>query len=154
MWLRVYRTSVNVNDMYYVHVCEQVRWARSAENNAIGNVCMYYYCIDIREAANQRFLVTVLRQRPYTVCGSPAFPMNNWVVAAEKGPFRAINTRNVWRNTQSKIGGINFRPAGSRHQSDDRPLKAVCEPLTSLLVDIVCLKGDTGVQNWPNGNFG
>ena len=96
---------------------------------------------------------TVLRQRPYTVCGSPAFPMNNWVIAAEKGPFHAINTRNVWRNTESKIGGSNFRPAGSRHQSDDRPLEAVCETLTSLLVDIVCLKGDTGVQNLTKLSF-
>ena len=26
--------------MYYVHVCEQARWARSAGNSAIENVCI------------------------------------------------------------------------------------------------------------------
>ena len=38
MWLLVYGMLVNVND-YYVHVCEQARWARSAGNSAIDNVC-------------------------------------------------------------------------------------------------------------------
>ena len=31
---------VNVNGMYYVHVCEQARLARSAGNSAIENVCI------------------------------------------------------------------------------------------------------------------
>ena len=35
MWLLVYDMLVNVNGMYYVHVCEQARWARSAGNSAI-----------------------------------------------------------------------------------------------------------------------
>ena len=41
----VYDMLVNVNGIYYVHVCEQVRWARSAGNSAIENVCIiiYYY---------------------------------------------------------------------------------------------------------------
>jgi len=30
---------VNVNGIYYVHVCEQERWARSAGNSATENVC-------------------------------------------------------------------------------------------------------------------
>ena len=38
---------VNVNVIYYVHVCEQARWARSAGNSAIENWCIiiiiYYY---------------------------------------------------------------------------------------------------------------
>ena len=37
---------VNVNVIYYVHVCEQARSARSAGNNAIENLCIvifYYY---------------------------------------------------------------------------------------------------------------
>ena len=38
MWLLVYGMLVNVND-YYVHVCEQARWARSAGNSAIENIC-------------------------------------------------------------------------------------------------------------------
>ena len=31
---------VNVNGIYYVHVCEQARWARSAWNSAIENWCI------------------------------------------------------------------------------------------------------------------
>ena len=36
---------VNVNVIYYVHVCEQARWARSAGNSAIENLCI----ITVRE---------------------------------------------------------------------------------------------------------
>ena len=39
MWLRVCDTSVNVNGIYYVHVCERARWARSAGNSAIEKLC-------------------------------------------------------------------------------------------------------------------
>ena len=31
---------VNVNGIYYVHVCEQARWARSAGNSAIEHLCI------------------------------------------------------------------------------------------------------------------
>ena len=31
---------VNVNGIYSVHVCEQARWARSAGNSAVENVCI------------------------------------------------------------------------------------------------------------------
>ena len=31
---------VNVNGIYYAHVCEQARCARSAGNNAIENLCI------------------------------------------------------------------------------------------------------------------
>ena len=40
MRLLVYDMLVNVNGIYYVHVCEQARWARSAGNIAIENVCI------------------------------------------------------------------------------------------------------------------
>ena len=40
MRLFVYDTLVNVNVIYYVHVCEQARWARSAGNSAIENLCI------------------------------------------------------------------------------------------------------------------
>ena len=36
----VYDMSVNVNVIYYVHVCEQAHWARSAGNSAIENLCI------------------------------------------------------------------------------------------------------------------
>ena len=36
----VYDMLVNVNVIYYVHVCEQARWARSAGNSAIENLCI------------------------------------------------------------------------------------------------------------------
>ena len=42
MRLPVYDMLVNVNGIYYVHVCEQARWARSAGNSAIKKI-MYYY---------------------------------------------------------------------------------------------------------------
>ena len=35
MRLLVYDMLVNVNGIYYVHACEQARWARSAGNSAI-----------------------------------------------------------------------------------------------------------------------
>ena len=40
MRLFVYDMLVNVNVIYYVHVCEQARWARSAGNSAIENICI------------------------------------------------------------------------------------------------------------------
>ena len=36
----VYDMSVNVNVIYYVHVCEQAHWACSAGNSAIENLCI------------------------------------------------------------------------------------------------------------------
>ena len=40
MRLLVYDMLVNVNGIYYVHVCEQARSARSAGNSAIENLCI------------------------------------------------------------------------------------------------------------------
>ena len=40
MRLFVYDMLVNVNVIYYVHVCEQARWTRSAGNSAIENWCI------------------------------------------------------------------------------------------------------------------
>ena len=31
---------VNVNGTYYVHVCEQARWAHAAGTSAIENLCI------------------------------------------------------------------------------------------------------------------
>ena len=47
MRLFVYDMLVNVNVIYYVHVCEQARSARSAGNSAIENVCIIiiYYTL-------------------------------------------------------------------------------------------------------------
>ena len=36
---------VNVNGIYYVHVCEQARSARSAGNSAIENLCIIIMCV-------------------------------------------------------------------------------------------------------------
>ena len=44
MRLLVYDMSINVNGIYYVHVCEQARWARSVGNSTIENT---YVCIII-----------------------------------------------------------------------------------------------------------
>ena len=41
--MRLFVYDMFVNVIYYVHVCEQARWTRSAGNSAIENVCMYYY---------------------------------------------------------------------------------------------------------------
>ena len=43
MRLLVYDMLVNVNGIYYAHVCEQARWARSAGNSAIENLCIIIY---------------------------------------------------------------------------------------------------------------
>ena len=39
----VYDILVHVNGIYYVPVCEQARWACSAGNSAIENVCIIIY---------------------------------------------------------------------------------------------------------------
>ena len=44
MRLFVYDMLVNVNVIYYVHVCEQVHWARSAGNSPIENLCIIIIC--------------------------------------------------------------------------------------------------------------
>ena len=52
MRLFVYDMLVNVNVIYYVHVCQQARWARSAGNSAIENYVLLLFlfvctvCID------------------------------------------------------------------------------------------------------------
>ena len=40
MRLFVYDMLVNVNVIYYVHVCKQARWASSTRNSAIENLCI------------------------------------------------------------------------------------------------------------------
>ena len=61
MRLFVYDMSVNVNVIYYVHVCEQARWARSAGNSAIDNLCIiYYYYYDSTSASLKRNLTVVI----------------------------------------------------------------------------------------------
>ena len=42
MRLFVYDMLVNVNVIYYVHVCEQAGWACSAGNSAIENLCVFF----------------------------------------------------------------------------------------------------------------
>ena len=37
--MRLFIYDMLVNVMYYVHVCEQARWARSVGNSAIENLC-------------------------------------------------------------------------------------------------------------------
>ena len=51
MRLFVYDMLETVNVIYYVHVCEQARWARTAGNSAIENLCIII--IIITEAKNQ-----------------------------------------------------------------------------------------------------
>ena len=43
----VYDMLVNVNVIYYVHVCEQARWARSVGNSSIENLCIIIIIIMI-----------------------------------------------------------------------------------------------------------
>ena len=49
MRLFVYDMLVNVNVIYYVHVCEQARWARSARNSATENVCIIIYYVNTKK---------------------------------------------------------------------------------------------------------
>ena len=53
MRLFVYDMLVNVNGISYVHVCEQVRWARAAGNNAIENVCIIIKMVETTQAEGQ-----------------------------------------------------------------------------------------------------
>ena len=43
--MRLFIYDMLVNVMYYVHVCEQARWARSVGNSAIENLCIIYYWV-------------------------------------------------------------------------------------------------------------
>ena len=47
MRLFVYDMLVNVNVIYYVHVCEQAHWARSVGNSAIEKLCIIIIIIII-----------------------------------------------------------------------------------------------------------
>ena len=47
MRLLVYDMLVNLNGIYYIHVCEQARCARSAGNSAIENLCIIIIIIII-----------------------------------------------------------------------------------------------------------
>ena len=47
MRLLVYDMLVNVNGIYYVHVCEQAHWACSAGNSAIENLCIILLSSDL-----------------------------------------------------------------------------------------------------------
>ena len=58
MRLFVYDMLVNVNVIYYVHVCEQAHWARSAGNSAIENLCIIIIII-------QPLALYSGKQRPY-----------------------------------------------------------------------------------------
>ena len=52
MWLLVYDMLVNVNGIYYVHVCEQARWARSAGNSGIENLRIIINKVVIKSTNN------------------------------------------------------------------------------------------------------
>ena len=54
MRLLVYDMLVNVNVIYYAHVCEQARWARSAGHSAIENLCIIIYTFPHRKKENKR----------------------------------------------------------------------------------------------------
>ena len=68
--LLVYDMLVNVDGIYFIHVCEQARWARSAGNNAIENLCIIIviiinsvrseWNIDTRKVSQRRYLVLPL----------------------------------------------------------------------------------------------
>ena len=89
MRLFVYDMLVNVNVIYYVHVCEQARWARSAGNSAIEkltevtkqNKDMKSQIDDLRKyisviktgLAKQQTPAAVERQEP----SAPEVPVNN-----------------------------------------------------------------------------
>ena len=42
-WLLVYGMLVNLNGIYYVHVCDQARWDRPPGNSGTDNLCIFYY---------------------------------------------------------------------------------------------------------------
>ena len=52
MRLLVYDMLVNVNGIYYVHVCEQACWARSAGNSAIENLCIIIITESVKYETN------------------------------------------------------------------------------------------------------
>ena len=62
MRLFVYDMLVNVNVIYYVHVCQQAHWARSAGNSAIENVCIII--IITRKKTKQTTLLMAIGYQP------------------------------------------------------------------------------------------
>ena len=57
----VYDMLVNVNGIYYVHVCEQVRWTRSAGNSAVENLCIVIIIFNFTHLAFWVFFIKILR---------------------------------------------------------------------------------------------
>ena len=88
----VYSMLVNVNGMYYVHVCEKARWARSAGNSAIENVCIIIiFNIALCRRHTTTRAKTWYRTQPTT--SFSLFPLN-----ADTGP-RGLEPRSLFQNS-------------------------------------------------------
>ena len=69
MRLLVYDMLVNVNVMYYVHVCEQARRARSVGNSAIVNVCIIIIFIPLpQKFCHMSFCKYVCCDKTFVTC--------------------------------------------------------------------------------------
>ena len=60
MRLFVYDMLVNVNVIYYVHVCKQARWACSAGNSAIENYVLLLLLYSVWDFCKSKIIKTVL----------------------------------------------------------------------------------------------
>ena len=52
---------VNVKVIYYVHVCEQAHWARTAGNSAIENLCIII--IIIKKKKKKEFFMLIYNEK-------------------------------------------------------------------------------------------
>ena len=107
MRLFVYDMLVNVNVIYYVHVCEQARWARSAGNSAIEkltevtkqNKDMKSQIDDLRKYISVIKTGLAKQQTPAITAPQPNHTDRDARTTRDSPPIRSISTRSSPRHT-------------------------------------------------------
>ena len=104
MRLLVYNMLVNVNGLYYVHVCEQAPWARSAGNSAIENLCIIIIINLIQ--AHENF--SLRRRGHLSSKGSQLPPVDGMVRLALHVSQQLFLSVSIWRNLTESIDACQF----------------------------------------------
>jgi len=87
---------VNVNVIYYVHVCEQAHWARSVGNSAIENLCFFLVCF-LHIQTNTPKTTT-----PKT-CRSSTISISCWLTCSFDGSSVPQNCVLFWQTLGLKV---------------------------------------------------
>ena len=80
---------VNVNGIYYAHVCEQACWAHSAGNSAIENLC-----------------IIIIYYKSQTTIGVPQYQYSNYKKWSLQYQHWILYPQNVPTGTPFGVGGV------------------------------------------------